>query len=89
MLAGATPNLRAVVAIGEAAAEVDDAFGGEVPVVRAASMHDAVHHAGSLARQGDVVLLSPACASFDWYSNYHERGADFRAEVLARLGDDR
>jgi UDP-N-acetylmuramoylalanine--D-glutamate ligase len=45
-------------------------------------MRAAVRTAAGLAEPGDVVLLSPACASFDWYDGYEARGDDFRAEVL-------
>jgi UDP-N-acetylmuramoylalanine--D-glutamate ligase len=48
-------------------------------------MHEAVARAGELAEPGDVVLLSPATASFDWYRNYGERGDDFAREVRAAL----
>jgi UDP-N-acetylmuramoylalanine--D-glutamate ligase len=78
--------LRAVVAIGEATPEIEDAFNGGTRVVRAGSMHDAVERAAELARSDDAVLLSPACASFDWYSSYAERGDDFTREVTALLG---
>jgi UDP-N-acetylmuramoylalanine--D-glutamate ligase len=81
------PQLRAVVAIGEAAGEVEAAFSGAVPVVRAGSMHDAVRAAAVLAQAGDAVLLSPACASFDWYESYAARGDDFTREVVALLDD--
>jgi len=74
-------RLRAVVAIGEAADEVEAAFAGAVPVVRAGSMHDVVCLAATHARAGDAVLLSPACASFDWYDSYAARGDDFAREV--------
>jgi UDP-N-acetylmuramoylalanine--D-glutamate ligase len=74
-------HLRAVVAIGEAASSVEAVFSGVVPVVRAGSMHDAVRAAAARAEPGDTVLLSPACASFDWYSSYAERGDDFAREV--------
>ncbi|HEY3190983.1 MAG TPA: UDP-N-acetylmuramoyl-L-alanine--D-glutamate ligase [Solirubrobacteraceae bacterium] len=74
-------RLRAVVAIGEAAGEVEAAFAGAVPVVRAESMHDAVRAAADAARPDDAVLLSPACASFDWYESYAARGDDFAREV--------
>ena len=77
------PQLRAVVAIGEAAAEVEAAFTGAVPVVRADSMRDAVRAAAEHAESGDAVLLSPACASFDWYEGYAARGDDFTREVAA------
>jgi UDP-N-acetylmuramoylalanine--D-glutamate ligase len=79
-------RLRAVVAIGESAGEVEAAFAGMARVVRAASMHAAVAEAAQLARPGDVVLLSPACASFDWYTSYAARGDDFAAEVDALIG---
>jgi len=86
VLAHAADRLRAVVAFGEAAPDVEAAFRnvqGPV-VVRASSMHDAVHAARELARPGDAVLLSPACASFDAYDNYARRGEDFAAEVRAQ-----
>jgi UDP-N-acetylmuramoylalanine--D-glutamate ligase len=75
-------GLRAVVAIGDASAEVEAVFSSAVDVARASSMHDAVVRAAQVARPGDVVLLSPACASFDWYpSGYAARGDDFVREV--------
>ncbi len=46
-------------------------------------MHDAVHLANKISKEGDNVLLSPACASFDMYKNYVERGADFELCVKA------
>lgn len=80
------PGLRGVVAIGEAASEVRDAFAGAVTVVNASSMEEAVRAARVLARRGDTVLLSPGCASFDWYSSYAERGDDFAREVRSHVG---
>lgn len=81
VLAERRTRLRAVVAIGEAAAEVESALRASTPVVRADSMHEAVAAAAALAVPGDVVLLSPACASFDWYPSYAARGEDFAHEV--------
>jgi UDP-N-acetylmuramoylalanine--D-glutamate ligase len=82
-LAAEAPRIRAVVAIGESAGDIEAAFGGVRPVVRADSMEGAVRIADRLARPGDVVLLSPACASFDWYPSggYPARGDDFRRHV--------
>ena len=77
VLRGAAGRLRGVVAIGEAATEVSTAFAGACTVVEAPSMADAVHQAAAMARAGDAVVLSPACASFDWYSSYGDRGDDF------------
>lgn len=80
-------GLRGVVAIGEDAAEVAEVFDGLVPVVSATSMRDAVRAAQALASAGDAVVLSPACASYDWYANYSARGDDFTrlvGELLAQ-----
>lgn len=73
----AAASLRAVVAIGEAAVEIEEVFRGSCTVEVARSMQDAVELATRLARKGDTVLLSPGCASFDWYGSYIERGEDF------------
>jgi UDP-N-acetylmuramoylalanine--D-glutamate ligase len=86
VLAAEADRIRAVVAIGEAATEVEAAFAGDGPVVTVTTgMEDAVAVADDLARPGDVVLLSPACASFDWFGSYHERGEAFTSAVLARF----
>jgi UDP-N-acetylmuramoylalanine--D-glutamate ligase len=82
-MAGDDRRLRAVVAIGEAAPEVAAAFAGRTEVVRAETMARAVEVAGDRARAGDAVLLSPGCASFDWYSSYAERGDDFATAFRA------
>jgi len=82
-LAGEGARLRAVVAIGEAAHDVEAALAGVAPVTVATSMPEAVRLAAAAARPGDAVLLSPACASFDWYRSYAERGDDFARLVHA------
>jgi UDP-N-acetylmuramoylalanine--D-glutamate ligase len=86
VLAESAGPIRAVVAIGEAAPEVVAAFDGVRPVTRAGSMDDAVRAAVDLARPGDAVLLSPGCASFDWYGSYGERGDDFARAVGEAIG---
>ena len=72
---------RAAVLIGAAASLIEEALEGAVPIARAADMDDAVRLARSLARPGDVVLLAPACASFDMYRSYAHRGDEFARAV--------
>ena len=72
---------RAVVAIGEAAPLVKEALAGAVTVRDAATLEGAVNEAFALAKPGGVVLLAPACASFDMFRDYAERGRRFKEEV--------
>lgn len=81
VLSSVVPPVRAVVAIGEAAPAVAEAFAGMIPVTEAGSMADAVGSAAEMALPGDSVVLSPGCTSFDWYSSYAERGEDFAHHV--------
>ena len=87
-LATESAHVKAVVGLGEAGPLVAAAFEGRCPTTTVASMADAVAAARRLATAGDVVLLSPACASFDWYPDggYPARGDDFKRLVheLAR-----
>lgn len=73
---------KALIVIGEAANEIA-AHVRRKPVEHAGSMEDAVRRAHALAESGDVVLLSPACASFDMFDNAEERGDKFAAAVHA------
>jgi UDP-N-acetylmuramoylalanine--D-glutamate ligase len=74
---------RLAVLIGETAGELERLIGRRVPSVRAASMTDAVAAAAAWARDGDVVLLAPAAASFDMFDDYAARGDAFREAVRA------
>jgi UDP-N-acetylmuramoylalanine--D-glutamate ligase len=87
VLAQARDRLAAVVAIGDTPREVERALGDVVPTVRASSMAAAVDAAADLAQPGDTVLLSPACASFDWYESYEQRGDDFQQEVRRLIAE--
>jgi len=74
-------HVRAIVAIGESAEKVMTVFSPLVYTIRADSMEEAVRKAYQLSKRGDVVLLSPACASFDWFENYEHRGRVFKELV--------
>ena len=71
-----------VVAIGEATPLIERAFEGAAPVEHAATLEGAVRRAFELAPKDGVVLLAPACASFDMFRDYAERGQVFKTEVL-------
>jgi UDP-N-acetylmuramoylalanine--D-glutamate ligase len=78
---------RAAVVIGEAADAIARAIGDRLPVHRARSMEEAVRVGLSLARPGDAVLLSPACSSFDMFSDYKHRGDEFARAVRGLEGE--
>lgn len=82
---------RAAVLIGETADSLERLVADRVPVRRARRMDEAVEVAVGLARPGDVVLLTPAAASFDMFGDYAERGDAFRQAVagLAATGEPR
>lgn len=85
-LADTVPPVIAVVAIGEAADEVQEVFSGLVPVDRASSMEDAVLAARARSVPGGSVLLAPGCASLDMYRSYSERGDHF-ARIVRDLSE--
>jgi UDP-N-acetylmuramoylalanine--D-glutamate ligase len=75
---------RSVIVFGEAAAHIEAAFraeGATVPVIRVDSLGEAADAARGAARPGDVVLLSPACTSYDAYENFERRGEHFSSLV--------
>jgi UDP-N-acetylmuramoylalanine--D-glutamate ligase len=72
---------RAAYLIGEAAPRLRSAIEGTVPVRDCGELARAVERAAADAESGDIVLLSPACASYDQFRNFEERGDEFRALV--------
>jgi UDP-N-acetylmuramoylalanine--D-glutamate ligase len=75
-------RVRKVIVMGEAAALLAEALADVVGILPAKSMREAVELAAASAQKGDVVLLSPACASFDMFTSYGHRGNEFKKEVL-------
>jgi len=73
--------VKQIIALGEAKHHIQETLEKICPVVLVNSMEEAVEKAHASACPGDVVLLSPACASFDMYENYGARGDDFIAQV--------
>ena len=80
-------RIKLVVLLGEDADQIEHALQDRVEIVRVADMKEAVLIAGQHASEGMVVLLSPACASFDMYQSFAQRGDDFRslAEAWAEV----
>ena len=75
-------KVKAIICLGTDNRKIHDAFGKEVnPMVNTSSAEEAVHGAFHFAEKGDVVLLSPACASFDLFTNYEDRGSQFKKAV--------
>ena len=77
-------RVKGLVLLGEASRKIESQLAGTVPVTRAASMEEAVQLAFGQADPGEVVLLAPACSSFDMFRDYEERGNVFK-EAVHRL----
>jgi UDP-N-acetylmuramoylalanine--D-glutamate ligase len=72
-----------LLVLGQAAAEITDQLGRAARIEQVDTVEEAVLRASRLARSGDTVLLSPACASLDMFSSYVERGERFKYAVQA------
>ena len=76
-------KVRAIVCIGKDNSRIYDSLEDDARIiVNSSSMRDAVEIASHLAQKGDTVLLSPACASFDWFRNFEDRGDQFKEAVM-------
>lgn len=73
--------VRSIILIGEDADKIETALSNVVPITRASSLDSAVSIAKSQAKPGDVVLLSPACASLDMFRDFNHRGESFASLV--------
>jgi UDP-N-acetylmuramoylalanine--D-glutamate ligase len=79
-------RVKAVYTIGAAAEKIESQIRGIVPIVHCETLDKAVAAARKAAHPGDVVLLSPACSSFDQFENYEHRGQVFKELVLEHIG---
>lgn len=78
----AESKVKALICLGKGNEKLISAFTGRIPVItEAGSADEAVRKAYDLGSEGDVVLLSPCCASFDLFENYEDRGHQFKASV--------
>jgi UDP-N-acetylmuramoylalanine--D-glutamate ligase len=80
-------HARAVYLIGEASQRIKSIWDGIVPIHVSNSLEDAVNSIHAVAKNGDAVVMSPGCSSFDMFKNYEERGAIFRKLVKELPGE--
>lgn len=78
-----TGGVRLIVLLGKAASKIEEALGDLVETATVGSLEEAVRTASARAREGETVLLSPACASFDMFRDFEDRGEQFAALVRA------
>ena len=74
-------HIRAIISYGEAGGQIKTALGDAVRLVQVTNLNSAVIKAQSLAKPGDIVLLSPGCASYDEFSDYEQRGKNFKKTI--------
>ena len=78
-------HVRDIISYGEAGGQISTAIGDAVRSVQVTDLNSAVKTAQRLAAPGDVVLLSPGCASFDQFANFEERGQYFKTKVMEMM----
>jgi UDP-N-acetylmuramoylalanine--D-glutamate ligase len=76
-------SVRSLILIGEDADNIESQLAGHAEIIRAHSIDEAAAKGFDVAKRGDSVLLAPACASFDMFKSYEERGTMFKAAVIA------
>ena len=77
-------RVKVVYTIGAAAEKIEGQIAGVVPIIQSGTLETAVSQAAAQAVAGDVILLAPACSSFDQFENYEQRGRVFKQIVMAR-----
>lgn len=84
---GCVNKARAVIVFGEDAEAIEQAIAERIPVKRVRTLHEAVAAAADVAQAGECVLFAPACASFDAFSGFEQRGEAFRTAVVGQVAD--
>ena len=79
-------RVKAIYTIGAAAEKIITHVEGSAPIVNSGTLDVAVAKAGAAAQPGEIILLAPACSSFDQFQNYEQRGQVFKDLVFARRG---
>jgi UDP-N-acetylmuramoylalanine--D-glutamate ligase len=80
-------RVKALILMGEAQSRMQAAFQNLLPIHLVEGMEQGVSMAWNLAQKGDVILLSPACSSFDMFKDFQERGRIFKQAVLTLAGE--
>jgi UDP-N-acetylmuramoylalanine--D-glutamate ligase len=77
-------KVKTVLSVGSAAAKISRQLKGASPVINVKTIKKAVGHCIENGKEGDICLLSPACASFDQFQNFQERGKSFKTAIRCK-----
>ena len=80
-------NIKILILYGQDADQIEAALNGLLPIKNVMNLQEAVHEAGAMAQKNNIVLFSPACASFDMYKNFEQRGDDFVKHTNAWIAE--